>query len=43
MHVVLVVADPSLMRSLTAILEKRVHDVVCLSDPQESAGPCRRQ
>jgi diguanylate cyclase (GGDEF)-like protein len=36
MHVVLVAADPSLMRSLTAILEKRVHDVVCFSEPQEA-------
>ena len=36
MHVVLVAADPSLMRSLTAILEKRVHDVVCFSDAQEA-------
>ena len=42
MHVALVAADPSLMRSLTAILEKRVHDVVCFSDPQEALAPCRR-
>ena len=36
MHVVLVAADPSLMRALTSILEKRVHDVVCFANPQEA-------
>ncbi len=36
MHVVLVAADPELIRSLTAILEKRVHDIVCFTDPQEA-------
>ena len=36
MHVVLVAADPSLMRSLTSLLEKRVHDVVCFANPQEA-------
>lgn len=34
MHVVLVAADPSLMQSLTALLEKRSHDVVCFADPR---------
>ena len=37
MHVVLVAADPSLMRSLTSILEKRGHDVVAFARrPQEA-------
>jgi len=35
MHVVLVAADP-LMRSLTSLLEQRVHDVVCFANPQEA-------
>lgn len=35
MHVVLVAADP-LMRSLTLLLKKRVHDVVCFANPQEA-------
>jgi diguanylate cyclase (GGDEF)-like protein len=34
MHVVLVAADPSLMQALTALLEKRSHDVVCFADPK---------
>jgi diguanylate cyclase (GGDEF)-like protein len=34
MHVVLVAADPSLRQSLTALLEKRSHDVVCFADPR---------
>jgi diguanylate cyclase (GGDEF)-like protein len=38
MHVVLVAADPSPRQSLTALLEKRSHEVVCFADPRAGLG-----
>lgn len=41
MHVVLVAADPSLMLSLSSLLDRRGHDVVCFAEAGEALAHIR--